>query len=270
MSKNYHNELNEFVFDLVDRSIYQENSLDDIWRKIISDARDYDERDRYKWYDGDFPVQHYSFEKTERPDIIYSCDEFIMGIECFSFDASKKPRKGSKQEQIEHKVEREMQEEYRHSTPPVDSFLSIEKTVDVEFSIKNYCVSLVSAFNSHVNSINDYRQKLSAKASGKNVFLSFFIEDTTAIGNYVITNGKSEALDPLKIPFFLKYIASMQGLDYVIIKTTNLYVPSLRFQKISHSLIIELLNKCYGINTKYVPYQYKKVSHYWGLGDENA
>ena len=64
------------------------------------------------------------------------------------------------------------------------------------------------------------------------MLLAFFIEDATAIGNYAVVDGKTEALDPLKIPFVLKVLATTQGVDYVIIKTTDSYVPSLRIQEI--------------------------------------
>lgn len=59
-------------------------------------------------------------------------------------------------------------------------------------------------------------------------------------------------------------LASIQGLDYIIFKTMDSYVPSLYIQKLSKPLLAELLKKCYGPNDKYVQYQYKRESHYWG------
>ena len=264
-SKQFRNELGKFVFDLGHLSICKiGDGIDNIWEKVISDVQEYGEREHYRWCSESIPVQSFSIEQSERPDVIYQCDDFIMGIECFQFDASKKTRKGSKQKQKEHKVDRAIFEVYQHSAVPEDGILSVERHVDVEFSIASYYESLVSTFTAHANSIADYRQNLKEKAPGKRVLLSFYLEDTTALGNYVVVNGKTEVLDPLKIPFFLGELASTQGLDYVIIKTTDNYVPSLRIQKISIPLLTGLLRNCYSPNDKYVQYQYKRESHFLG------
>ena len=266
MPSNYsHHELSSFLFDLdnLTNSAFFE-AIDDVWEQIINDVHEYEKRELYKWYYGKLPAYPFSFIQSERPDIIYQRDEFVMGIESFQFDASKKTRKGRKQRQQEIKADRVIHEEYQHSKVPGDGFLSIKKPVDVEFSITNYCESLLSALKSHSNSIANYRNHLAEISPDKKILLSFFIEDSTALGNYVISNGKAEALNPLKLPFFLILLASIQGLDYVIIKTTDSYVPSLQFQKISKPILAELLKNCYSPEDKYIQYQYERESHYWG------
>lgn len=193
MSKHTHNELGKFVFEFEHNSILQaEESLDDVWKRIIRDIHEYCEADRYKWYYGYLPTQDFTIEQTERPDIIYQCDDFIMGIECFEFDASKKTRKGSTQKTKELKADIEIKEEYHNSEVPEDSSLSIERPVDVEFSITSYYKSLNSSFLHHAKSIVDYRKKLNEIAPDKKVLLSFFIEDTTALGNYVVVKKKQK------------------------------------------------------------------------------
>lgn len=264
-SKHFHHELGKFVYDLGHLSIDSgKDSIDEVWGKITNDIQEYEKFEEYKWLDDYIPEQSFSLEQSDRPDIIYQCEGFIMGIECFEFDASKKGRRGSTQRQKEREVDRKIHEEYRHSSVPENGFLSIERNVDVDFSITSYYESLVSTFKSHADSIIGYRNNLTEKAPGKKVLLSFFIEDVTALGNYVIVNGKTESLNPLKIPFFLGELASIQGLDYIIFKTMDSYVPSLYIQKLSKPLLAELLKKCYGPNDKYVQYQYKRESHYWG------
>ena len=264
-AKHFHHELDKFVYDLRHLSIDSgEDSIDEVWIKITNDVLNYAKFKEYKWFDDNIPAQIFSLEQSDRPDIIYQCEDFIMGIECFEFDASKKRRGGSTQRQKEWEVDREIHEEYQHSTVPEKGFLSIERNVDVDFSITSYYESLLSTFKAHADSIIDYRNNLTEKAPGKKVLLSFFIEDVTALGNYVIVNGKMESLNPLKIPFFLGELASIRGLDYVIFKTTDSYVPSLYIQKLSKPLLTELLKKCYGPNDKYVQYHYKRESHFWG------
>ena len=135
-SKRSHHELDKFVHDFNKLLINPEEScIDDIWEIIIKDVCEYKKRDQYKWYYGSIPAQNFSFEQSDRPDIIYQCEDFIMGIECFQFDASKKTRKGSKQKQMECKADRDIIEEYRRLKVPTGGFLSIERPVDVELSI---------------------------------------------------------------------------------------------------------------------------------------
>lgn len=263
--KRTHDELIKFVYDLDLLSINMDEScIDDVWKYIIYDVQEYNKRDKYKWYYGYPPVQNFTLEQSDRPDIIYKCNEFVMGIECFEFDSSKKTRKGSKQKQREREVERDIREEYRHALVPKGGFLSIERHVDVELSITSYYKSLMSTFKTHAKSIADYRKNLSGLANDKRIMLSFYIEDTTAIGNYMSVKGRVEALDPLKIPGFLEELSLVQGLDYIMIKTSDLYVPSLRIQRVSDSLLDELFKNCYGPNDKFIQYQYKREVHYWG------
>ena len=266
MSKEHiHDELHKLVFDLNHHTILQsEDGLDGVWQKIIKDVCDYETRMSNPWYPEYASPQDYSLEQSDRPDIIYECDDYIMGIECFEFDASKKTRKGSKQKQKEQEADRAIREEYQQSTVPKDSFLSIERLVDVELSAKNYYESLLSNFKIHADSIDEYRHNLSKKATGKRNLLTFFIKDVTAIGNYVEEGGKAEALNPLKLPLILGLLASTPGLDYVIFRTTDSYVPFLRIQAVSLPLMKALRKKCYGADAKFVPYQYKRQSHFWG------
>ena len=133
----------------------------------------------------------------------------------------------------------------------------------MEFSIRSYCDSLISNFRNHAGCIEDYRKKLKELAYDKRMLLSFYIEDTTAIGNYMSVNGKMEALNPLRIPEFVEELASTQGLDYVVIRTTDLYVPSIRIQRITNALLSELSEKYYGPDDKFIQYHYTRESHFW-------
>lgn len=98
MSKEHvHDELHRFVFDPNHQSIIQpEGGLDEVWQIIINDVLDYEKRTSNPWYPKDATPQGYSLEQSDRPDIVYENESFIMGIECLEFDASRKIRKGSK------------------------------------------------------------------------------------------------------------------------------------------------------------------------------
>ena len=173
MSKEHvHDELHRFVFDLNHHTILQpEDEQEEVWQRIIDDVRDYETRMSNPWYPEDAPPQGYSIEQSERPDIVYQNESFVMGIECFEYDASKKIKKGSKQKRAEQEADREIEKEYRQSETPPNGFLSIEKLVDVEFSITSYCESLLSNFTAHKKHIGEFRRNLMEKYPGKRVFL---------------------------------------------------------------------------------------------------
>lgn len=59
---------------------------------------------------------------------------------------------------------------------------------------------------------------MKSKYLQKKQYLSFYIEDATAIGNYVITQYGLEALNPLCIREFINELARTKELDYVIVK----------------------------------------------------
>ena len=263
--KKSRNELLDFVSDIEDLSIRMPlDNIDEVWKKLIVDINSYNKSKQYGYFYEDVTGSKFSIEQSERPDIIYQCDDFIMGIECLTFDASKKTKSGSKQMQKEAEAKRAINEEFRNSTETEGGILSIKRTVDVELSIADYCESLADNYLKHANKIEDYRKKLKEKSNGKKVLLSFFIEDITALGNYVVGNGKTESLNPLKLPFFLDILAATSGLDYVLIKTTDMYVPSFCIQKVSIPLLKKLLYDCYTSDYKYLQYNYNLQSDFLG------
>lgn len=256
-----HVELSHLLYDFNHLySLPEQNNADDVWLQIINDIQKYN-TELAHCISEEKPIC--PLIQSERPDVIYVSADYVMGIECFSFDASKKTRKGSKQLQKEQAAEREILAEYRQSEKPDNGFLSIERTVNVEFSVQEYYNSLSIAFKQHAKQIPEYRKNLKRAYPCKQIYLSFFIEDITAIGNYVITKGQRESLSPLRIPQFLFELIQVKDLDYVVIKTTDTYVPKYRFQALTKEDIIKLCKDCYGPDTKYIQYQYKRESHFY-------
>ena len=113
MSKIHtNNELDSFVFDMKPQSIFNpEVGLDKIWQRLLEDVCDYETRKNNPMYSECVP-KNYSLEQSDRPDIIYQTEDYVMGIECFEFDASRKTRKGSMQKQKMHEANCEANKDY--------------------------------------------------------------------------------------------------------------------------------------------------------------
>lgn len=265
MKKNHKgNELKSFLHDLDHfQCFFVDNQADEVWNRVIRDVHEYEKRDYYKLNYGSFPIFPFRFNQSDRPDIIYQSNGFAMGIECFEFDSSKRTKKGSQQRIKEAEIDKSSNIEYQKIKLTKERPVIVEKVVDVDFSDVNYCESLLSSFISHAESIEQYRKNLSEKCSEQEIMLSFYISDVTAIGNYVIEDGKPDSINPFRIPLFLDTLSKTKGLDYVAFKATNMYVPSIIIQRITPVTLLQMYDNRYRPSIKFVKYQYSKEYHYW-------
>lgn len=267
MKNQHHNEKDQLEFDLTHytRDFLINTPEGHIWKKIICDVEKYTELMQHRHF-LDF-VPESPLIQYERPDVIYFKEEadFVMGIECFVFDASRKSTsKGSMQIRKEIQTRAQLAEDYKNGNlveGDGKKYSAVRRTVDVEFSAKNYYKSLIDTYTDHASKTFEYKKSLEELYPNKRVLLSFFIEDITALGNYVDDNGRTECLSPFKLPIFLDFLAATQNLDFVLIKTTDAYVPSIEIQSCDKDNLTRLLNNCYSANAKYISYQYNIEQH---------
>ena len=258
------NEVSDFLCNFLHSSIeLNSESTDCVWNNIYSDAVEYNENENN-------PLLRNSlvspFLDSESPDIIYECDNFIMGIECFEFDASKRTKKGSSQKRNEVDAKDKILSEYYEARKKTDGTISIKQHVDNSFSLENYKNSLMSVFAKHAEKIQQYREKLS-KNSIKKVYLSFYIKDSTALGSYVCFNQKITPFQPFYLKEFREALKETKGLDYVIANVNNNYIHTLYIQRMDDSLISQY-SKFDSINqSDFVPYEYNITSDYLPLDD---
>lgn len=258
-------EAREFTFELARLPVFLHTDDDDlIWDKIVKDAKDLWEQSHEFLHSRH---QQNPFLKSERPDILYECDDFVMGIECSEFDASLRTHKGSMQKQKERQTDKDMLRIDR-SREQIEQGISISKSVNVNFSIEHYTESLLYIFRTHANKIAIYRNNITKKYPGKKVYLSFYIEDTTALGNYILTLDGREAIIPLCVKEFILELSKTEGIDYIITNTQNTYVYSLHIQKINSGFLDSLYKESYDFSReKYLPYNYTKEGIF---SNENA
>lgn len=238
----------------------------DIWEQIIKDIEEYNDLMDHVSFLDEIPLP--PMEKFESPDVVYAKNnsDFVMGIECFMFDASRKTSKGSTQIRREYDAERQIIEAYRNGDKIKKDgceYVAVRKLVDVKYSPEHYYKTLFDTFVHHAKNLHQYRKNLEDKYPGKKVYLAFFIDDVTAVGNYVTVEGKTECLTPLKLPFFIRILLTTKELDYVLVKTTDMYVPSIEIQSCSVTNLNRLLESCYPDDAKYVTYQYAFDSHFY-------
>lgn len=255
------NEVKKFTFELATlRTFLYADEDDFVWERVTKDAKksleqSYEFPRRYQ--------QQCPFMKSERPDILYECDDFAMGIECFEFDASLKTRKGSKQKLKEIQADKHILDIYRSKSQERIANNDISEMVDVNFSIENYVKSLLNTFRTHAKNINVYRDNIMSKYPGKKIYLSFYIVDTTALGNYIISSHGRAAMLPLCVKEFIDELSKTNGLDYVITNTQDTYVHSLHIQKISDHFLNSLYKESYDFSQEtYQPYRYTIEAHF--------
>lgn len=75
------------------------------------------------------------FVSFERPDIYYEKEDFIVGIEHFQIDSSKRTRKGSSLVQEQKRIDDEIITDYHSQSK---AYFYTEKKLNVDFSYENY------------------------------------------------------------------------------------------------------------------------------------
>ena len=135
--------------------------------------------------------------------------------------------------------------------------------MDVVFSIENYIKSLLNVFHKHAKNIDVYRGNIREKYPEKKIYLSFYIEDTTALGNYIISSRGKETMLPLCVKEFIDVLSETCGIDYIITNTQDTYVHSIHIQKINERFLETLYGECYDFSHDvYRPYRYTMEAHF--------
>jgi hypothetical protein len=239
--------------------VFHGDDEDVVWDIILKHALE----DNYNvigvnGYD-DFQVYEAPFVNNERPDLYYLNDGFIVGIEQFRFDSSKKTKKGSKLVKEKIRVDEEILKEYY--AQGISPF-STEIVMDVQLSYSNYVHSLLDVFCQHKKSILEYRKNLEMIAPGKKVYLAFYIEDTTPLGNYIMTAYGRETLNPLCVKELIDELAECSGLDYVVTRVQRDYIYTLHIQQVKDEYIQSLYKESYDARKDiFLPYKTIVTSH---------
>ena len=244
--------------NVFDNPILQIVDEDGIWKQIVADVVETNRLRHYPEYDSLPPEAPFIQgdkigEQSNLPDVIYLGKDFVMGIECFDFDSSKKTRKGSTMRSKNADALRVIQKKIKGIQRPY----KLHTPVEVKLSYTNYVDSLLSAFRTHADKVARYRDALQKKYPDKKVFLTFYIEDATQVGNYIKHNGHTEAMNPLFVQEFINEIMNYHGIDYVVSCYQELYVPFLFVQKVDKNILTENLQKCYTEKDSFWGYNYE-------------
>ena len=147
----------------------------------------------------------------------------------------------------------------RSAQPP----FKLAVPVEVQLSYSNYVASLLYVFRKHAKNIETYRNALAKEYPGKDIYLVFFIEDVTQIGNYIKSGEQTVAMNPVFVKEFVSELLTSKGLDYVITCYQELYVPHIYLQRVDSNALMERLKNCYTDTASFFHYQYEiqSVSH---------
>lgn len=182
------------------------------------------------------------FVNAESPDIYYIGDDFILGVEHFQFDSSKKKRGGSSLQQEEARVDKEIIRDYRSQVK--DEYYT-EREINVHLSFENYINSLLESFKRHYNNVLEYKNNLKKYAPDKKVILAFYIEDITSVGNYIVNQKGREHIIPFCVKEFLDVLQNSLELDYVMVHVRRDYIPYMYILQMKEQYIKECYEECY-------------------------
>gem|GEM_PF-4617307 len=201
-------------------------------------------------------------EETGLPDIIYEGEKYVVGIEHFEFDASKRNKKGSQLRKEEAIAESKINKIIRsHATN--ERHYKINVDMNVSFTLQNYITSLLGVFRQHSENVKKYRNSMSEYYPQKEILLAFYIENVTRTGNYIKRNDVVIPLHPNRILGFLAELLKNPGIDYIISRVDNAFVPELYFLKnTSDSIMNEIKNAC-SVNDYFIALPYNIEASVW-------
>lgn len=243
--------------NLLNIAILSNFDTDPLWREIIANAAETNRLRNYPEYcdlqpEAPFAQGDKPNDSNRLPDVIYLGEDFVIGIECFDFDSSKKTKDGSTMRKQNKKAGNRLNELMHETKPP--SKVSVE--VDANLSYSNYVDSLLNAFRKHAEKTEIYRKALEKEYPEKKQYLAFFAEDVTQIGNYIKSDGKMVSMNPIFVKEFVTELLTQNGIDYIIACYQELYVPHIFLQKVDTILLTERLKQCYEETDSFLRYQY--------------
>ena len=253
------------------RIIFCPDSDENIWKRIIDETRKCKWSRQHHIHDPHRPSFEAPFHQGDSygnglPDIVYVCDDYVLGIEHFEFDSSGKTRKGSRMRIASFQANAELESKLKKITSYPKR---AETVVKVDFSYDRYVQSLLKAFNTHMAQKDKYISALRAQYPGHKVYFALYIEDATALGSYINIDHDIQPVSPLRVREFIEALSKETGIDYIICRVQKIYTYQLFFQRITPSDITKLMSETYNMDEcSYVSYHYGQRTSIERLDDE--
>ena len=117
--------------NLLNNAILRNFDNDLIWREIIANATETNRLRNYPEYcdlQPEAPFAQGDRPKCSKrlPDVIYLGEDFVMGIECFDFDSSKKTKDGSTMRKQNKKAGNRLYELLHETKPPAKVSVEVD------------------------------------------------------------------------------------------------------------------------------------------------
>lgn len=153
----------------------------------------------------------------KRPDAIAEKGQILLLLEHFQFDNSGLNKKGSLQNQITAKTDRELTKLLEKNK----KFAAIHETV--KKSGVNYVENFQKQFNSHVKNIDKYKLEIQGDTKRKYAkwITGFVIEDSSPFGSAYWNNNEVKYVNLLYSKEFLDLFEKATQLDFVIFAMTE-------------------------------------------------
>ena len=222
-----------------------------IWESVFTKSKKVELLQKYPDFPDDLCPKSL-FLQYDRPDIIIPGDDFVIGVEHFSFDASKRTRHGSKMKSEHERICKQLRNQLNIDL----SLKHVEEIIPVDLSFQFYLKSWFEAYINHLSKVNIYKNRLKELYPHKTVYLAFLMEDITAVGNYVKWKDNIQALSPLFVERIINIIHSAPLIDFAIAKYKEAYCPCIEILSTDGETLQKRLSECYDKDAHYIAYSY--------------
>jgi len=163
-------------------------------------------------------------KEFDKPDMYAKKGNEVLLLEHFQFDSANHLRKGgSLQKHEEARLEEKFQQAVSNST---DGTITTHDLISAKPCLENYKSNFKRNFATHYNKISEYIKNLKNVGiidSATTCKTAFFIEDTSALGNFFLNrDGQPNFLTVLYTNFFWEFIKDYkEHLDFIFFGVYN-------------------------------------------------
>lgn len=163
----------------------------------------------------------------ERPDLVIEFDSYILAIEHFEADSSKRTSKGSKYKQkYNNRYFLRKFEETEKRIIDGSEVSTYSEKISTSFRYAQLCSNILNSANDHYEKINDYKENISEVLNlNKDIYTIFFIDVKVIFPSFIETDKGINFITPLEDPEFIRKLRDFSNIEGLILhydKTSNL------------------------------------------------
>jgi len=165
-------------------------------------------------------IQKINYDQA-RPDLVINLSDKVIFIEHFDMNSSETGNNGSTLLRILDSTEKFFHEKLLKLAPKI--IVKQSTVIEANISYSSYISNFQKSFRKHYSKITNYRKSIYKfyKSEDKPIVSSFFITDSTPLGNYYKSDNGLKPLVLFHTKEFLDELSKSPNINYIFYGFTN-------------------------------------------------